>query len=142
MPNAGFTPVFPRSLGPGENLGYRSTLVLEEEDPPCKVLLFVLSMSLDCAALDSYIPSSHGHYPSILYHAITYLFFFFFFFIFPYFHLPLPFPNTTAEFRASVEILDALYDLYYALDGSDASWCCRPFKGMTLGFVKPIIYLL
>lgn len=75
MPNAGFTPVFPRSLGPGENLGYRSTLVLEEEDPPCKVLLFVLSMSLDCAALDSYI--------TLQYHTmLSHISFFFFFFLF------------------------------------------------------------
>lgn len=78
-------------------------------------------------------------YHTILSH-ISFVFLFLFFF--PYSHLPRPFPNTTAEFRASVEISDALYDLYYTLDGSDASWCCRPFKGITLGFVKPIIYPL
>lgn len=83
-------------------------MVLEEEDPPCKVLLFVLSMSLDCAALDSYITLQ---YHTMLSH-ISFFFFFSPFFFFSCFHLPLPFPNTTAEFRASVEISDALYDLY------------------------------
>ena len=70
-------------------------MVLEEEDPPCKVLLFVLSMSLDCAALDSYITLQ---YHTMLSHISFFFLFFSFFLLFL-----LSFASAISEYYSRIQ---------------------------------------